>query len=310
MAQPMDFACCMVSNERMSTAPFSLARLQSRLVDSLTELPNCVVAFSGGVDSAVVAKAAFEALGERALAVTGISASLAEGELDTARRVARSIGIRHEVVNTDELSDDAYLANNPDRCFHCKTELYGLLRHVASQKGFDHVVAGANLDDLGDFRPGLQAASNHQVVNPLADCEITKSQVRKLAKAWDLEVWDKPATPCLSSRVVYGLEITPERLARIDAAEQLLRRIGLATVRVRCHQDELARLEVPAAELPRLCEEAIRTKLVAELRELGFAYVTLDLEGFRSGSFQQLVPLEELEELGTSSNRSASTAAK
>lgn len=278
----------------MSDIPLSLVDLQSRLVDSLAKLESCVVAFSGGVDSAVVAKAAHVALGERAVAVTGVSASLAAGELDTARRVAQSIGIRHEVVRTEELADDAYLENQPDRCFHCKTELYGLLAHYAAHHGYSHVLAGANLDDLGDYRPGLQAAANHNVVNPLADCQITKAQVRELAKAWNLEVWDKPATPCLSSRVVYGLSITPERLARIDAAEQVLRRLGLSTVRVRCHQDELARLEVPLAELPRLCEEPVRAKLVAELRELGFGYVTLDLEGFRSGSFQQLVPVEEL----------------
>ncbi|MEQ8211253.1 MAG: ATP-dependent sacrificial sulfur transferase LarE [Lacipirellulaceae bacterium] len=279
----------------MSGTPFSIPEVDSRLVASLAKLESCVVAFSGGVDSAVVAKAAKLALGDRALAVTGTSVSLAEGELDIARRVASSIGIRHEVIRTDELADDSYLANNPDRCFHCKTELYGILSRYASDHGYIHVVAGANFDDLGDFRPGLQAASNHGVMNPLAECQITKPQVRELAKAWDLEVWDKPATPCLSSRVVYGLEITPERLSRIDAAERILRELGLTTVRVRCHQDELARLEVPLAELPHLCEENVRTKLVAGFRALGFGYVTVDLEGFRSGSFQQLVPLEELQ---------------
>ncbi|QDS99695.1 ATP-dependent sacrificial sulfur transferase LarE [Adhaeretor mobilis] len=277
-----------------TTKAFELAAAQDQLVNQLRKFESCVVAFSGGVDSAVVAKAAQLALGEHALAVTGTSASLAEGELTTARQVAESIGIRHEVVATDELADDAYLANAPDRCFHCKTELYGLLSSYATKHGFACVVAGANLDDLGDFRPGLQAASNHEVVNPLADCGLAKDHVRQLAKAWDLKVWDKPATPCLSSRVVYGLEITPERLARIDAAEQLLRRLGLATVRVRCHQDELARLEVPVDELPRLCEPQVREQLVTELRQLGFGYVTLDLEGFRSGSFQQLVPVEQL----------------
>ena len=265
-----------------------------QLIDRLSVHESCLVAFSGGVDSAVVAKAAQLALGDQALAVTGVSASLAQGELDVAVRIAAAIGIQHETLDTDELADQAYLANQPDRCFHCKTEWYGKLMQMAQERGIAAVVAGANRDDLGDYRPGLQAAADHQVGQPLAECGLDKQAVRQLARYWDLEIWDKPATPCLSSRVVYGLEITPESLAKIDAAEQALREMGLSTVRVRLHQDGLARLEVPVEALPRLCEPRAREQIVQRLRTLGFNYVTLDLEGFRSGSFHQLIEPEPL----------------
>ena len=267
-----------------------------RLVALIAELPSCLVAFSGGVDSAVVAKAAHLALGDRAVAVTGVSASLASGELETAQRIALAIGIRHETVATEELSQDGYLENRPNRCWHCKTELYKRLEVLGNELGITHILNGANTDDTGDFRPGMKAAAEHRVRSPLAECGFDKGAVRQIAQAWGLEVWDKPATPCLSSRVVYGLDITPERLARIDAAEQLLRELGLENVRVRYHHDDLARLEVNLADLPLLCEDAIRSTITSQLRELGFRYVTLDLEGFRSGSFQQLVSLEELTE--------------
>ena len=267
---------------------------QDRLVEALRELSSCIVAFSGGVDSAVVAKAAQVALGDRAIAVTGTSASLADGELETAQRIARAIGIRHETVATEELADAGYLTNQPNRCWHCKDELYGQLEPLAERWGCRWIVNGANADDLGDFRPGLKAAAEHRVRSPLAECGFDKSTVRQLARHWDLEVWDKPATPCLSSRLVYGLEITPERLGRIDRAEQLLRELGLSTVRVRYHHDDLARLEVTVSDLPTLCSGEVRERVIARLRELGFRYVTVDLEGFRSGSFQQLVPADEL----------------
>lgn len=266
----------------------------NELVERLRGLSSCIVAFSGGVDSAVVAKAAQLAIGHRAVAITGVSASLASGELELARRVATDIGIRHEVVQTQEVADSRYAQNAPDRCFHCKTELYTQLKALAAARPGVVILNGANADDLGDYRPGMQAAREFEVRSPLAECGLDKAAVRELAREWHLEVWDKPATPCLSSRVEYGLEVTPERLARIDAAEQILREVGLPTVRVRCHQNELARLEVPLDALPQLWEEALRRRLVEELRQLGFQYVTLDLEGFRSGSFQQLVPSEQL----------------
>jgi len=265
-----------------------------KLVSHIAQLPDCMIAFSGGVDSAVVAKAAYLALGDQAIAVTGVSASLATGELETAQRITESIGIQHEIVRTDELSQQGYLDNQPNRCWHCKTELYDQLGQLAQRLGKSILLNGANADDLGDFRPGMQAATENQVLSPLAECGFNKATVREIAQHWELEVWDKPATPCLSSRVVYGLDITPERLARIDAAEQFLRELGLQSVRVRYHHDDLARLEVALSDLPRLCESGIREQVSNKLRELGFRYITLDLEGFRSGSFQQLVPAEQL----------------
>lgn len=254
----------------------------------------CIVAFSGGVDSAVVAHAAQLALGGDALAMTGVSASLASGELDLARRIAQASGVRHETIVTDELSDPQYLQNAPDRCFHCKTELYSQLSTEGLRRGIATIVNGANVDDLGDFRPGMKAASQHGVRSPLAECGLNKQAVRQLAKHWKIEVWDKPATPCLSSRIAYGVSVTPERLAMIDGAEQLLRATGLSSVRVRLHPNDLARLEAPLEALSLLCEESTRTLIVERLRELGFRFVTLDLEGFRSGSFQNLVSTEDL----------------
>jgi uncharacterized protein len=271
-----------------------MAAIADQLVDVIRPLESCIVAYSGGVDSAVVAAAAQRALGELAVAVTGVSASLASGELDAAQRIARSIGIRHETLNTDELGHGAYLQNAPDRCFHCKTELYDKLKNLARSRGIAVLLNGANADDLADFRPGMQAAADFQVRSPLAECGISKPDVRALARHWSIEAWNKPATPCLSSRIAYGVGVTPERLARIDAAEQLLRAHHLGAVRVRLHENELARLEVPLDSLARLCDAGVRKAIVAALRELGFRYVTLDLEGFRSGSFQQLVPVEEL----------------
>jgi uncharacterized protein len=261
------------------------------LLAEISRLESCAVAYSGGVDSAVVAKAAALALGDKAVAVTGVSASLASGELEAAAELASLIRIRHIVVNTDELNQDGYTRNAPDRCYHCKTELYSQLARLLPGLGVQAIVNGANADDLGDYRPGMQAAAERQIHSPLADCGITKAEVRQLAADWGLPVADKPATPCLSSRIAYGEEVTPERLAMIDRAEQFLRSLGLANLRVRYHRGELARLEVPLADLPQLCEGNTRHQVAAELRRLGFNFVTLDLEGFRSGSLNQLVQI-------------------
>ncbi|MEM9353909.1 MAG: ATP-dependent sacrificial sulfur transferase LarE [Planctomycetota bacterium] len=279
----------------LAVQPITPRTLADRLLSEFRGLKDCVVAFSGGVDSAVVAKAAHLTLGDRAVAVTGVSDSLAAGEMEVAQRVARQIGIRHEVLATAEITREAYTRNAPDRCFHCKTELYGTLTAYAEANGLRTIANGANADDRSDFRPGTQAATNFQVISPLADCGFTKEDVRSLARVWSLEVWDKPATPCLSSRVAYGVEVTPERLARIDQAEQVLRGLGFSDVRVRCHADDLARIEVADSEVPRLCEAGSRERLLRELSGLGFKFVTIDLEGFRSGSFQQLIPADSLE---------------
>ncbi len=275
----------------------SLAASRDRLLDLLRSFQRCVVAYSGGVDSVVVAKAAHLALGDRALAVTGVSSSLASGELDEARRVAELIGIRHEAVETREFAEPAYLQNAPDRCYHCKTELYTRLDELVARYPGATIVNGANLDDRGDYRPGMTAAAEHAVRSPLLECELTKTDVRALAAHWNLPVWDKPASPCLSSRIAYGEAVTPERTAMIDAAEQYLRSKGLRELRVRYHKGDLARLEVPGDAIAKLAEPELRRELVEQFRKLGFKFITLDLEGFRSGSLNQIIGIETLTSL-------------
>jgi uncharacterized protein len=285
-----DFFVTQSASTEMPLDP-SLAVSRDALLKLLRSYGRVVVAFSAGVDSTVVAKAAQLALGDDSLAVTGTSASLAAGELDEARRLAALIGIRHEVIATDEFADSNYLANAADRCYHCKTELYTRLDELVARYPGAVVVNGANADDRGDYRPGMTAAAEHAVRSPLIECGLTKADVRALAANWELPVWDKPASPCLSSRIAYGEAVTPERTAMIDAAERFLRSHGLREVRVRYHKGDLARLEVPAEAISRLAEPQLRDELVAQLRSLGFKFITLDLEGFRSGSLNQLVTI-------------------
>lgn len=274
--------------------PADVEAKRDRLLQLLAGYGTCAVAFSGGVDSAVVAKAAQLALGDQAVAVTGASASLAESELAAAEELARQIGIRHQVIETDEFANADYLRNSPDRCFHCKTELYTQLEGLAENLSVRVIVNGANLDDRGDYRPGMFAARQHDVRSPLLECQLNKAEVRALAAHWQLPVWDKPASPCLSSRIAYGQAVTPERVAMIDRAEQFLRDHGFRELRVRYHGDDLARIEVPLDELPRLAEPEVRQAIVDRLRSLGFKYVTLDLEGFRSGSLNQIIGVDDL----------------
>jgi len=269
-----------------------LLEKREQLLRYIGNYEGCLVAFSGGVDSSVVAKAAHLVLADRALAVTGKSPSLAAGELEQAVELAGLIGIQHEVVITDEFNNPRYTQNDASRCYYCKSELYSLLDQLLARVGFDVVFSGANAEDLSDYRPGLQAAREHNVCNPLADCGFDKDDVRGLASYWELPVWDKPAMPCLSSRVAYGEEVTPQRLAMIDQAEQVLRAEGCSTVRVRYHRGDLARLEVSLEELERLSQFPLRETLVEQLTAIGFKFVTIDLAGFRSGSLNQLVSLE------------------
>jgi uncharacterized protein len=244
------------------------------------------------VDSAPVAAAARRALGDRAVAVTADSPSVPRSELDDARRLAEQIGIRHLVVATEEFDNPEYAKNDGTRCYHCKSELYSTIERLLPELGHPVVCSGANLDDRGDYRPGLTAAAEHDVRHPLQEAGFTKADVRTLARAWDLPAWDKPASPCLSSRLAPGLAVTPERTTRVELAEAFLRSLGLRECRVRYHDGDLARVEVPLAEVPRLAADPIRGELARRLSELGFKYVTLDLQGFRSGSLNELVPLE------------------
>lgn len=264
------------------------------LVQIVRQFDGCVVAFSGGVDSAVVAKVAFDTLGSRAIAVTGVSASLASSELEHARHTARIIGIQHHLVRTDEVAQPAYRRNDADRCFHCKNELYAHLRRFAHERGLSVIANGANLDDTSDHRPGLRAARDHNVRSPLVEAGLRKQDVRNLARQWELPVWDKPASPCLSSRIAYGTEVTSERLRRVERAEQILRQLGLADLRVRYHDGDLARIEVAVDQIQRLARPSVRKQIAEQFRALGFEFVTLDLDGFRSGSLNQMIDIQDL----------------
>ena len=267
---------------------------REKLVETLRGYGRVAVAFSGGIDSTVVAQAAYEALGDMAIAVTAVSESLAAGELEEAQELAHKIGIRHRVIRTEEFADPNYRRNDSNRCYFCKSELYGRLSGMLGELGVDVIVSGANTDDMGDYRPGLRAASEHGVRHPLQECNLSKADVRALALAWGLPTWDKPATPCLSSRVAYGEDPTPERVRMIDQAEQWLRQRGLRVLRVRYHKGDLARIEVAPDDLPRFVELELRGELIAAFRALGFKFVTLDLEGFRSGSMNSVISVESL----------------
>ncbi|MEI7923338.1 MAG: ATP-dependent sacrificial sulfur transferase LarE [Planctomycetota bacterium] len=268
---------------------------RDRLVNLIRTYGRVAVAYSGGVDSTVVAQAAYVALGDHSIAVTAVSDSLAAGELEEAQALARQIGIRHRVIRTEEFADPNYLRNNPDRCYFCKSELYGRLSGLLNHLDADVIVSGANTDDAGDHRPGMKAAAENNVRHPLQECSLSKADVRDLAKGWGLPTWDKPATPCLSSRIAYGEVVTPEKVRMIDEGEQWLREQGLKVCRVRYHKGDLARVEIPIDDLPAFAAPKIRLELVKVFRELGFKYVTLDLEGFRSGSNNAVVPTDLLQ---------------
>ncbi len=279
----------------MNELPAELSLKLDRLLDTLRSYGSCAVAFSGGLDSAVLAKAAALALGTQAVAVTGISESLAVGELDEARRVARQIGIRHEVIETGEVSLPAYQRNEADRCYHCKNELFTRVEELARQLDVEVVADGSNRDDHGEHRPGIRAARDRQVRSPLADCGLTKDELRRLAAHWEIPIWNKPATPCLSSRIAYGEQVTPERLRMVDQAERFLREQGFEPLRVRYHRGDVARIEVSPEAIARFADEGFRRGVIEQLRAAGFKYVSLDLEGFRSGSLNAVLPVESLQ---------------
>ncbi|WP_435018123.1 ATP-dependent sacrificial sulfur transferase LarE [Tundrisphaera sp. TA3] len=276
---------------------------RERLLDILRGYGRLAVAYSGGVDSAVVAKAAQVAVGDGAVAVTAASESLASGELEEAQALAVQIGIDHRVIRTEEFADPNYLRNNPDRCYFCKSELYGRLAGLKDALGVETIASGANLDDQGDHRPGMKAAGEHGVRHPLQEAMLTKADVRALAKAWGLPTWDKPATPCLSSRIAYGEEVSAEKVRMVDEAESWLRQRGLRLLRVRYHKGDLARIEVPVEEVAALADVAVRRELIPAFKALGFKFVTLDLEGFRSGSLNTLIPLDRLQAPASASPR-------
>lgn len=278
----MEFATNQSTTDLSPELSAKVDHMRARLLD----LGSVIVAFSGGVDSAVVLKIANDTLPGKALGATGLSMSYAEEEIEEAKRVAAQIGAPHRMVETMELTDPRYADNTHQRCFFCKTELYSRLQSVAAQLGYAAIVDGTNADDLGDYRPGIRAAEGLGVISPLAEADVHKAEIRQLARAWDIPIWNKPAAACLSSRFQYGDPITVEKLRQVGKAESGLRKLGFRGFRVR-HHDEIARLEIPVEQISSAMEQ--RDAIVDAVREAGYRYVTLDLEGFRSGSMNEVL---------------------
>ncbi len=273
----------------------TLEQKYNRFQQILRDLESVAVAFSAGVDSTLVLKVAIDTLGpDNVVAATGNSESLARAEFDEACTLAEAFGVKHVVIDTDEFDNANYLSNPHNRCYFCKTALYEQLSRFIKERGLRAIVNGINTDDLGDFRPGIQAAKEHQVRCPAAEAGLTKADIRELSKRLGLPTSDKPASPCLSSRVPYGESITPEKLRMIESAEAFLHELGIRECRVR-HHGELARIEVPAEFITLLAHPETRKRVDHHFRTLGYMYVTLDLTGFRSGSLNEVIALNTVQ---------------
>jgi uncharacterized protein len=266
--------------------PALLRSKQEKLFEILRVLDRVLVAYSGGTDSAYLAWAASQVLGENALAITADSPSIPESHKRDAAEYARTLGIRHEFIPTYEFDNPDYVQNDSRRCFHCKDELFNRLAEVARERGFEHLIYGVNKDDLGDYRPGQEAAGLHGARAPLVEADLTKAEIRALAKEAGLPFWDRPAAACLSSRIPYGTEVTPERIKIVERGEEAVRSLGFRQFRVRYHGD-LVRLEFAPDELDRALSTEMAARLTAIFKPLGFHYVTLDLEGYRQGSLNE-----------------------
>lgn len=256
----------------------------------LADMQSVLVAYSGGTDSTFLLKVTSNVLGDKAIAVTACSETYTPRELHEAKKNAESIGAKHVVVNTNELDDPNFSSNSPERCYYCKTELFTKLFALAKEHGLNCVIDGSNCDDEKDFRPGMRAAAEFHVRSPLKEAGFTKDEIRALSKEMNLPTWDKPPLPCLSSRFPYGTQITREKVSRVARAEEFLADLGIRQLRVRDH-DNIARIEVPHADMPMFLDEKISKKIMEKFKALGYAYVTLDLQGYRMGSMNE--PLKE-----------------
>ncbi len=275
------------------TADTDVAEKLRRLKERIRELDSVMVAYSGGVDSAFLAATAHGVLGERMIAVLADSASLARRDLKQAVEFAQSVGMPLKIIQTEELEKPEYQRNDASRCFHCKTELFAGMEALGGELGFTHIAYGMNADDTRDYRPGQRAAEEHAVLAPLADAGLSKLEVRTLAKAAGYTLWDRPAAPCLSSRVEYGRPVTREVLEQVERGEDAMRGLGFMEFRVR-HHGPLARVEIARTEMPRALDMAVLDRITAELKAVGFQYVTLDAAGFRSGSMNAILPADVL----------------
>lgn len=267
------------------------AEKERKLVRFLEGFDGAIVAFSGGVDSSYLAFLSHRVLGSSARIVTALSPSVSRSQEEMVRQFVDRFGVNHQFIRTDELEDPDYAANPSNRCYFCKSELFDRLRRLRKEWNVEAVFDGTNADDLSDFRPGRQAAAEQEIVSPLAEAGMGKADIRERSREWDLPTWDMPATPCLASRLPYGVEVTVEKLRQVDAAESFLRSLGFSEFRVR-HHETLARLEISPSEMPRILDQAVFDRINRELKALGYRYVTLDLQGFRSGSLNELLKIE------------------